>query len=106
MGRVSDNKGTRKAVSNSPAEMLHSGRCVKQDYFIGEKSHMTKNCRKECIFRTKTPASGLADTPHDKKAKVFCNTDREAVDNIADIRIQGEEPPGEIPGPAPVFSRR
>src|SRR5512137_2958939 len=93
MGGVSYHKGTGKAVRNRPAEMLHSRRRVKQDYFIREKSHMTKNRGKECIFGTKTPASGLADPPHDKKAKVICNTDREAIDDIADIRIQGEEPP-------------
>src|SRR5665647_1313195 len=55
---------------------------------------MTENCRKECILGAETSPPGLADASHHQQPEIFCNRDREPVDDITDIRVECEEPAG------------
>jgi hypothetical protein len=54
---------------------------------------MTEDRGKERILGTETPASGLADTTHHEEPKIFGSGDREPVDDITYIGIEGEESP-------------
>jgi hypothetical protein len=54
---------------------------------------MTEDSGKERILGTETAATSLADTSHHKEPEVIGNADREPVDDIADIGIEGEETP-------------
>ena len=54
---------------------------------------MTENSGKERILGTETTTAGLADATHDEQPEIFGNADREPVDDIADIGVEGEESP-------------
>jgi hypothetical protein len=55
---------------------------------------MTEDRGKERILGAETTATCLADTTHHKEPEVFGNSDREPVDDITDVGIEGEETPG------------
>ena len=74
--------------------MLHSCRGIEQDYLIRKNPHVTKDGGKECILGAETTASGLADAPHHKQPEVFTEDDREPVDDITDIGIEGNQSAG------------
>jgi len=55
---------------------------------------MPENCGKKGILGTETPRTGLPDPAHDKEPQVVGNRNGEPVNNIAHIRVQGEQAPG------------
>jgi hypothetical protein len=71
--------------------MLHAGRGIQKHNLILQEGHMAENRGKERILRAETPGARHPDATHDKQPEVICNRNGEAVNDIAHIRVEGEE---------------